>query len=353
MKNILAINPGSTSTKIGYFENTNCISSVTIRHEQVSLAQYTSIIDQYPMREQAITQWLNEQKIEVKNLDAVVGRGGLLKPTHGGTFKVNETIISDLKNARFGVHASNLGAILAQEIADIAEVDAYIVDPVTTDEMGPLARYSGHPEIQRISVFHALNQKASARTVCEDIGREYEQINMIIAHLGGGTTIGAHERGRVIDVNHGLEEGPFTPERSGSLPVLEIIKMSYSGKFTLEEMKKKIVGRGGMTAYLGTSDIQAVVKMAVEGDKKAEVILNALVYQICKEIGACSTVLKGSVDVIVITGGVAYNEYITERIKERISFIAPIHILPGENELLSMTSGVLRVLEGKEKAGKY
>jgi len=353
MRKILAINPGSTSSKIGYYEDTNCISSITIRHNQEEIAQYDSIIDQYPMRKDAIMEWLKDQKIEVGELDGVVGRGGLLKPTHGGTFKVNEKIISDLKNARYGVHASNLGAIIAQEIATMAKVDAFIVDPVTTDEFEPLARYSGHPEIQRVSVFHALNQKASARTVCEKMGKEYNEVNMIIAHLGGGATIAAHEKGRAIDVNHGLEEGPFTPERSGGLPVLEIIKMSYSGKYTHDEMKKKIVGRGGMTAYLGTSDIQAIVKMADDGDKKASEILEAMVYQICKEIGACSTVLKGKVDAIVITGGVAYNDFVTDRIKERVSFIAPIHILPGENELLSMTSGVLRVLEGKEEAGLY
>ena len=353
MKKILAINPGSTSSKIGYYEDTKCVSSITIRHNQEEIAQYNSIIDQYPMRKEGIMNWLKEENINVKDLDGVVGRGGLLKPTPGGTFKVNETIISDLKNARFGVHASNLGAILAQEIANMADVDAFIVDPVTTDEFGSLARYSGHPDIKRFSVFHALNQKASARTICEKLGKDYKDINLIIAHLGGGATIGAHKNGRVINVKHGLEEGPFTPERSGGLPVMEIIKMSYSGKFTQDEMKKKIVGRGGMTAYLGTSDIQAVVKMADDGDKNAEEILDAMVYQISKEIGSCATVLKGKVEAIIITGGVAYNEFVTDRIKERVSFIAPVHLLPGENELLSMTSGVLRVLEGKEEAGIY
>lgn len=353
MKKILAINPGSTSSKIGYFEDKNCISSITIRHDQEDIARFESIIDQYSMRKNAIMEWLNEQRINVKELNGVVGRGGLLRPTQGGTFKVNEAIISDLKSARFGVHASNLGAIIAREIADKAGVNAYIVDPVTTDEYGPLARYAGHPEFQRISVFHALNQKASARTVSEKIGQEYCDLNLIIAHLGGGATIAAHERGRVVDVNNGLEEGPFTPERSGSLPVLEVIKMSYSGDFTHDEMKKKVVGRGGMTAYLGTSDIQTVVEIAKKGDTKATEILEAMVYQICKEIGACSTVLKGSVDAIVITGGVAYSDFVTDQIKERVSFIAPIHILPGENELQSMTNGVLRVLEGKEDARIY
>ncbi len=353
MKRILAINPGSTSSKIGYFEGTDCVSSITIRHNQEEIARFDSLIDQYPMRKEAITDWMKEQNIKIHDLDGVVGRGGLLKPTHGGTFKVNQNIISDLKSCKYGVHASNLGALIAQEIADLAGVDAFIVDPVTTDELSPLARYSGHPDIKRVSVFHALNQKASARTVCDNLGKKYEEINMIIAHLGGGATVAAHERGRAVDVNHGLEEGPFTPERSGSLPVLEILKMAYSGDFTLDEMKKKIVGRGGMTAYMGTSDIQAVVKMAEDGDKKAKEILEAMVYQICKEIGACATVLKGSVDAIVITGGVAYNSFITDRIEDRVSFIAPLHILPGENELLSMTSGVLRVLEGKEEAGIY
>ncbi|MBB6482186.1 butyrate kinase [Spirochaeta isovalerica] len=353
MKKILAINPGSTSSKIGYFEDRECKSSITIRHDQEEIARYKTIADQYDMRKSAIMDWMSEQKIEVKDLDGVVGRGGLLRPTHGGTFIVNDAIISDLKSAKYGVHASNLGALIAKEIAKMAGVEAYIVDPVTTDEFGPLARYSGHPEIKRVSVFHALNQKASARTVCEKLGKEYEDINMIIAHLGGGATIAAHEKGRAVDVNHGLEEGPFTPERSGGLPVLEIIKMSYSGKFSEDDMKKKVVGRGGLTAYMGTSDVQAIVKSAEDGDEKAREVLEAMIYQISKEIGACATVLKGKVDAIVITGGVAYNSFVTDRIGERVSFIAPLHILPGENELLSMTSGVLRVLEGKEEAGVY
>jgi len=353
MKKILAINPGSTSSKIGYFEDRECKASITIRHNQDEIARFKTIADQYDMRKAAIMDWMKEQNIEVEALDGVVGRGGLLRPTHGGTFIVNEDIISDLKSARYGVHASNLGALIAKEIARMAGVEAYIVDPVTTDELGPLARYSGHPDIKRVSVFHALNQKASARTVCEKIGKEYEEINMIIAHLGGGATIAAHERGKVVDVNHGLEEGPFTPERSGGLPVLEIIKMSYSGDFNEDEMKKKVVGRGGLTAYLGTSDVKAIVEQAENGDNRAKEIIEAMVYQISKEIGACATVLKGKVDAIVITGGVAYNSFVTERIGERVSFIAPLHILPGENELLSMTSGVLRVLEGKEEAGIY
>jgi len=353
MKKILAINPGSTSSKIGYFEDRECRTSITIRHDQDEIARYTTIADQYDMRKAAIMDWMKEQDIEVEALDGVVGRGGLLRPTHGGTFIVNDAIISDLKSARYGVHASNLGALIAREIARMACVDAYIVDPVTTDELGPLARYSGHPDIKRVSVFHALNQKASARTVCEKIGKEYEEINMIIAHLGGGATIAAHEKGKAIDVNHGLEEGPFTPERSGSLPVLEIIKMSYSGQFTENEMKKKVVGRGGLTAYLGTSNVKAIVEQAENGDGRAKEIIEAMTYQISKEIGSCAAVLKGKVDAIVITGGVAYSSFVTERIEERVSFIAPLHILPGENELLSMTSGVLRVLEGKEEAGIY
>ncbi len=353
MKKILAINPGSTSSKIGYFENSNCISSITIRHNQDELSKYESIIDQYPMRREAIMNWMKEEKIEINNLDGVVGRGGLLRPTPSGTFKVNGEMLSDLKNCVFGVHASNLGAILAREIADMAGVDAFIVDPVTTDEFQPIARYSGHPDIKRNSVFHALNQKAAARTVCDQINKDYHDINMIIAHLGGGVTVAAHEKGKAIDVNNGLEEGPFTPERSGHLPIIEIIKMCYSGNFSMDEMKKKIVGKGGMTAYLGTSDIQAVVKMADDGDANASEILEAMIYQICKEIGSCSTVLKGSVDAIIITGGIAYNKHVTDMISERVSFIAPVHILPGENELLSMTSGVIRVLDGTEEAGKY
>lgn len=353
MKKILAINPGSTSTKIGYFEDRDCISSITIRHEQEEINRYKTIADQYPLRKDAIQKWMEEQGINPHDLDGVVGRGGLLKPTHGGTFLVNESLIADLKEAKYGVHASNLGAIIAGEIAAAAGVEAFIVDPVTTDELGPLARYSGHPDIGRVSVFHALNQKAAAHTVCEETGKEYGEVNLIIAHLGGGATIGAHEKGRVIDVTHGLSEGPFTPERSGNLPVMEIISQCFSGKHTEAEMKKKSVGQGGMTAYLGTSDIQAIVGMAEKGDGKAAEILDAMVYQICKDIGAMATVLKGRVDRIIVTGGVAYNGYVTDRIGERVSFIAPLSILPGENELLSMTSGVLRVLNGEEEAGIY
>lgn len=350
---LIAINPGSTSTKLAYFENLTCVSTKTLRHKTEDLEKYTSVIEQYPFRKQAIIKYLEEQQIDVGGLDAVVARGGLLKPLKGGTYRVDEAMVDDLKNARYGQHASNLGAVIAYEIASQVGLPAFIVNPVVVDELEPLARYSGMPEIPRVSAFHALNQKAVAMKVAAELGKKYDELNLIIAHLGGGISVGAHKNGRVIDVNNGIEEGPFSPERTGNLPVMQLVDMCFSGHYTKDEMKKKLVGKGGFVAYLGTSDAKEIEDMVEAGDEKATEVYEAMAYQVAKEIGACAAVLCGRVDSIVITGGLARSQHIVKWINQRVRFIAPVRVYPGEDEMAAMAEGAYRVLMGEEQILSY
>jgi len=351
---ILTINPGSTSTKIAIFKNNTPIFEKTLRHSAWEIAQFNKIIDQYEFRKKVILEALQDINFDLNELDAVVGRGGLLKPIPGGTYKVNDRMVEDLKIGVQGEHASNLGGILAKEIASSLNIPAFIVDPVVVDEMDDVARISGMPEIERKSIFHALNQKAVARRAAKDMGKRYDEVNLIVAHLGGGISVGAHRKGRVVDVNNALDgEGPFSPERSGGLPVGDLAKLCFSGKYTENEIRKKIVGKGGLVAYLGTNDGREVVKMIKEGDKKAELIYQAMAYQVAKEIGACAAVLEGKIDAVILTGGLAYDELFTGWIKERVSFIAPVLVYPGEDELLALAEGALRVLKGEEEAKEY
>ena len=292
-KRILVINPGSTSTKIGVFHDDRSIFEKSIRHDEAELQQYQTIIDQYSFRKQAILETLHEQGINISKLDAVCARGGLLRPIEGGTYEVNDAMIVDLKNGYAGQHASNLGGIIAREIADGLNIPAFIVDPVVVDEMAPIAKISGTPAIERRSIFHALNQKAVARKAAWQFGKRYEDMKMIITHMGGGITIGVHCRGRVIDVNNGLHgEGPLSPERAGTIPAGDLIDMCFSGEYTKDELMKMLVGGGGLAGYLGTTDAVKVEKMIKEGDQKAALIYEAMAYQIAKEIGAASAVLK-------------------------------------------------------------
>jgi len=351
---VLAINPGSTSTKIAVFDNEEQIFEKTLRHSTDEICKFEKIADQFEFRKAVIEEALAEGGIEIKSLSAVVGRGGLLKPIAGGTYKVSPEMMEDLKVGVLGEHASNLGGLIANEIAAEAGVEAFIVDPVVVDEMNDVARISGMPEIDRISIFHALNQKAVARRAAAEMGKKYDEVNVVVAHLGGGVSVGAHEKGRVIDVNNALDgEGPFSPERAGGLPVGDVVKLCFSGKVTLDEMKKKIKGNGGLVAYLGTNDARDVEKMIEEGNEKAKVIYEAMAYQTAKEIGACAAVLKGSVDAVVLTGGIAYSKFITSYISERVSFIAPVKIYPGEDEMIALAEGGLRVLRGEEAAKIY
>jgi len=351
---ILAINPGSTSTKIAIFDDEKPVIETTLRHPTEEINKFEKIYDQYEFRKNVILDTLNENGINLTKLNAVVGRGGLLKPIKGGTYNVNDKMLEDLKVGVLGEHASNLGGILAFEIASKLNIPAFIVDPVVVDEMEDVARISGMPEIERKSILHALNQKAVARRAAKEIGKPYNELNLIVAHLGGGISVGAHNKGRIIDVNNALDgEGPFSPERAGGLPVGDLAKLCFSGKYTIDEIKKKIKGKGGLVAYLGTNDGREVVKMIENGDKKAELVYKAMAYQVSKEIGSCAAVLKGKVDAVVITGGIAYDEMFVGWIKERVSFIGEVKVYPGEDEMIALAQGGLRVLKGEETAQEY
>ncbi|MBD1372993.1 butyrate kinase [Hazenella sp. IB182357] len=351
---VLTINPGSTSTKIGVFDDEKMILEETLRHDPHELAQFVDLYEQYPFRKQVILDTLDREGINLTRLNVVVARGGLLKPIPGGTYQVNPEMVADLKEGKYGLHASNLGAIIAQEIADQLHIHAYIVDPVVVDELQPLARVSGVPDIERRSIFHALNQKAVARRVAHQNEKKYEEMNLIVAHMGGGITVGAHHLGRVIDVNNGLHgEGPFSPERAGTIPVGDLVALSFSGKYFASEIMRMIVGRGGLMGYLGTSDARVVEQEIENGNEKAKLVYEAMAYQVAKEIGSCATVLYGQVDAIILTGGLAYGSLFTQMIKERIQWIGPVHIVAGENELQALAEGGLRVLRGEEEALTY
>ncbi|QEK13151.1 butyrate kinase [Crassaminicella thermophila] len=351
---ILTINPGSTSTKIAVFDNEKSILETTLRHSAQEINKYERIYDQYEFRKQVILDTLNDNGINITKINAVVGRGGLLKPIEGGTYKVSEKMLSDLEVGVLGEHASNLGGILANEIAKQLDIPSFIVDPVVVDEMDDIARISGMPEIERKSIFHALNQKAVARCAASELGKKYEGGNFIVAHMGGGVSVGAHRKGKVVDVNNALDgEGPFSPERSGGLPVGDLAKLCFSGKYTIDEIKKRIKGKGGLVAYLGTNDGREVGKMIEEGDKKAELIYKAMAYQIAKEIGSCAAVLKGEVDAVVLTGGIAYDKTFVKWIKDRVAFIGEVIVYPGEEEMIALAQGALRVLRGEEEAKEY
>lgn len=350
----LIINPGSTSTKIGVFEDETLLFEETLRHSTEEIAQYDSIVDQKDFRKQIILDLLKEKDFDIKSLQVVVGRGGMLKPIPGGTYAVSDDLLEDLKIGVQGQHASNLGGILAREIADSIGVPSYIVDPVVVDELIPISRYSGVPELPRTSVFHALNQKAVAKRYAKEQGKPYDSLNLIVVHMGGGVSVGAHEQGRVIDVFNALDgDGAFSPERAGAVPSGALIKMCFSGQYTEKEAYKKILGNGGFNAYVGTNDMRDVEKMVSNGDKKAEEVREAFIMQVAKDIGSMACVLKGKIDQIIVTGGIAYDKVVVNGLKERAGFIAPFTVYPGEDELLALVQGALRVMNGEEKAMIY
>ncbi len=350
----LIINPGSTSTKIGVFEDETLLFEETLRHSTEEISKYASIVDQKDFRKEIITNLLKEKDFDINSLNMVVGRGGMLKPIPGGTYAVTDDLLNDLKIGKQGQHASNLGGILAREIGDSIGVPSYIVDPVVVDELIPIARYSGVPELPRTSVFHALNQKAVAKRYAKETGKSYETLNLVVVHMGGGVSVGAHQNGRIIDVFNALDgDGAFSPERAGAVPAGALIKMCFSGEYTEKEVYSKIVGKGGFNAYLGTNDMRDIVKAANEGDEKAKELIDAFVFQVCKDMGSMACVLNGKVDQIIVTGGIAYNDLVIGKIKERTGWIAPFTVYPGEDELLALVQGGLRVLNGEEKAMEY
>lgn len=351
---ILVINPGSTSTKIAIFDNEKKVLVETLRHTTEEIQSYKNVCDQFEFRENVILKVLKEKNIDINEINVVVGRGGLLKPIIGGTYEINKKMLEDLKVGIQGQHASNLGGLIADGIAKKLNIPAYIVDPVVVDEMDDIARYSGIPEIQRKSIFHALNQKAVAKRYARENRKDYNDLRIIVAHMGGGISVGAHKNGRIVDVNNALDgDGAFSPERSGSLPVGDLVRMCFSGDYTKEEVLKKITGKGGFVAYLGTNDALEVEKAAANGDEKAKKVQDALSYQVAKEIGAAAAVLEGKVDVIILTGGMAYGKPVVDFISRKVSFIAPIVVYPGEDEMLALAEGALRVLQGKETAKEY
>ena len=350
----LIINPGSTSTKIGVFEDETLLFEETLRHSTEEIAQYASIVDQKDFRKKIITDLLKEKDFDIKSLGMVVGRGGMLKPIPGGTYAVTDDLLEDLKIGKQGQHASNLGGILAREIADEIGVPSYIVDPVVVDELAPVARYSGVKELPRTSVFHALNQKAVAKRYAKEAGKSYDSMNLIVVHMGGRVSVGAHEKGKVIDVFNALDgDGAFSPERAGAVPSGALIKMCFSGEYTEKEVYSKIVGKGGFNSYLGTNDMRNVIKMIEEGNEEAKAMFDAFIFQVTKDIGSMACVLNGKVDQIIVTGGIAYNAKVIENLKEKAGWIAPFTVYPGEDELLALVQGGLRVLNGEEKAMEY
>ena len=351
---LLIINPGSTSTKIGVYDGEKELLEETLRHSSKEISSYATIYDQKNFRKNVIMNVLKEKKFDISTLDAIVGRGGMLKPMAGGTYEVNNSMLEDLKEGIQGQHASNLGGILANEIAKELGVRAFIVDPVVVDELQDVARISGSPELPRRSKFHALNQKAVAKRYGKESRRGYENLNLIVVHMGGGVSVGAHKNGKVIDVNNALDgDGPFSPERAGGVPVGDLITMCYSGKYTESEMHTKLVGKGGYVAYLNTNDAREVSRLKEEGDKYGSLIYDAFIYQVSKEIGSMSVVLNGKVDAILLTGGIAYGKQVCEDIKSNVGWIAPIVVYPGEDELLALAQGAIRILSGEESAKVY
>ncbi len=352
---ILAINPGSTSTKIAVYTNLNSTLLTNVKHEQSVLMEFKCIADQFEYRKNMIKNVLESSGINLKSIDIVVGRGGLLKPIQGGVYKVNEVMLRDIRNP-MGEHESNLGGIIAYELAKEAGHDkmAIIVDPTCVDEMEDISRISGMPELPRRSFLHALNQKAIARKYAKELKLKYEDVNVIVAHMGGGISVGAHYKGRVIDVNNGLNgDGPMSPERSGGVPVGQLVELCFSGQYSKEEIMKKIKGRGGLSAYLGTNDAIDIEKRIKEGDAHAKLVYNAMSYQVAKEIGALSTVLKGKVDGILLTGGLAFGSMITDEISERVAHLAPVKVYPGEGEMEALAMNAYMVLNNEIDVKEY
>lgn len=349
---ILAINPGSTSTKIALYEDEKEILEKTLEHPVEEIEKYDKIVDQLQMRKEMVLSFLEENSYDVRMLDAVVGRGGMLPPVKAGAYRVNDLMVDRLKNHPLMEHASNLGAIIAYEIANLIGKPAFIYDSVKVDELSDIARISGMPAIPRISTSHVLNSRAMAIKAAEKRHKKLEEMNFIVAHMGGGVSLGVYEKGRLVDILSD-DEGPFSPERSGRVHCRELINLCFSGKYDKKQVTKMLSGNGGLKGYLGVVDAREVEKMIESGDKKARLVYEAMAYQISKGIGELSTVLKGKVDAIILTGGIAYSKMITSWIKERVEFIAPVEIFAGENEMESLALGALRVLRGEEVSREY
>ncbi len=350
---ILAIDPGSTSTKAALYEDERALFELTIDHSSDELSCYDNVADQAEWRQDLVIYHLNQEGFNIEDLSAVVGRGGLVKPIKGGVYSINDALWHDTKHAEME-HACNLGALIARTIADQVGIPSYIADPVVMDEMEPVARISGLPQSPRRSIFHALNTRAIARLHARNQGKRIEDMNLVVAHLGGGVTVSLHAKGRVIDTTCGLGgDGTFSPERAGRLSTNVLIDMCFSGNYTHREMSKFITGNGGVVAHLGTNSIIEVLEMVGAGDEKAELIIDAFCYNIAKDIGAMATVVCGDVDAVLLTGGISHSKYITDKVAARCRFIAPVVVYPGENELESLAKNALSVLRGEIAAQEY
>lgn len=354
MAYILAINPGSTSTKIALFDGAKEVFTKTLRHSTEEISRFEKVIDQYEFRKDAILTALEENGVKVEQLEVIVGRGGLLRPISSGVYAVNDAMVEDLKSAQYGEHASNLGGIIAREIGKVIGKPAYIADPVVVDELSDIARVSGHPVFPHLSIFHALNHKATAKNYAREIGKRYEDLNLVVAHLGGGVSVAAHEKGKVVDVNNALMgDGPFSPERTGTVSAMQMIDACFSGKYTKDELKKMINGKGGLTALLGTNNFKDVDDRVAAGDERAKLVSDAFVYNVGKAIGGMAAAMSGKVDAILVTGGIAYGKLIMKQLEEQVKFIAPVKIYPGEDEMAALASNALAVLEGREAVKNY
>ena len=351
---ILSINPGSTSTKVGVFEDEKLIFSDTVRHTKEELDKFACITDQADMRLALITKMLSDNGIDINSMDAYVGRGGIIAPLESGVYSVNDKMVDDIYHTKASKHASCLGGLFARKLGDKNGKPSFVVDPVVVDERCKYARLSGIKGKERNCVFHALNQKAVARRYAKEQGKKYEDVRVVVSHMGGGITIGAHENGKIIDVNDGFNgEGPFTPERCGGMQVDTIINMCFSGEYKKEDMLAYVNKKGGVSDLLNTNDMREVEQRAADGDEEAKLVFETMAYNISKEIGAMAAALSYKVDSVILTGGLAYSKTFTKLISDRVSFIAPITVYPGEDELKALCDGALRVLRGEEDVKEY
>ncbi|HEY3364625.1 MAG TPA: butyrate kinase [Symbiobacteriaceae bacterium] len=350
---ILVINPAATATHVAVFDDSTALADELIEHAPEELAAYERIWDQYLMRKDKVAAFLQRHGIEQNSLRAVVGRGGLLKPIPGGTYRVNAAMLEDLRRGVQGEHASNLGGILAYGIAHTLGIEAFIVDPVSTDELDGVARISGLPDLARTSLTHALNMRCMGRRVAAELGKKYEDCRLVVAHLGMGISVSAHRGGRIVDTNNANESGPFSPERAGTLPVGDLVKLCFSGKHTERELIRKLTSQSGLVAFLGTRDTTEVERRIELGDPVARLVYEAMAYQIAKEIGAMAVTLAGNLDAVVLTGPLAGSDLLTGWVRERIAWIGPLRIYPGGDEMSALAAGALRVLRGEEEARLY
>jgi len=353
-RKILIVNPGSTSTKVGVFAAGEMVVNESVRHNDEELRRFPTIWDQYDFRRDAIFQVLRNNNLSMGEMDAIACRGGNVKPLPGGTYRVCPKMIEDMKSGIYGGHPINVGGLVAFDLGNQFNIPVLTADPPMTDELCTSARYAGIPQITRQSSFHALNQKATARKIAAELGKRYDEINLIVVHLGGGISVGAHRKGQIIDVNNALDgDGPFSPERAGSLPAGDLVKLCFSGEYNKSEVLKLLTGGGGLFAYLGTTDVIEIEKRIAAGDQKAAEVFEAMIYQVAKEIGACAAVLEGKVDAIALTGSLVYSNRLLASLKEKISFIAPVYLNPGENEMDALADAAMRYFNNEEELSIY